>query len=142
MTESQEQPPVEAFKALADPVRWAILERASGVDQVACQDLDSLPVSKPTISYHLKILSHAGLISVRKSGRNSYYSLEREALHQVVDALWSLAPTPRPLVSGEPAYVKPRRRQRRAAADATRGLLVGQHESQPGDEEEAVVLTW
>jgi|ERR1700722_924423 DNA-binding transcriptional ArsR family regulator len=142
MTEPQEQPPVEAFKALADPVRWAILERASGVDQVACQDLDSLPVSKPTISYHLKILSHAGLISIRKAGRNSYYSLEREALHQVVDALWSLAPTPRPLVSGEPAYVKPRRRPRRATADSTRGLLVRQHEPQQGDEEEAVVLTW
>jgi len=142
MTESQEQPPVEACKALADPVRWAILQRASGVDQVACQDLDSLPVSKPTISYHLKILSQAGLISVRKIGRNSYYSLEREAVHQVVDALWSLAPTPRPLVSGEPAYLSPRRRQRRAAADSTRGLLVSRHESQPGDEEEAVVLTW
>src|ERR1700733_13525714 len=141
MTEPQQQPPVEAFKALADPVRWAILERASGVDQVACQELDSLPVSKPTISYHLKILSQAGLISVRKAGRNSYYSLEREALHQVVDALWSLAPTPRPLISGEPAYVNPRRRQRRAAADNTRGSLVTRQEPRPGDEE-AVVLTW
>jgi DNA-binding transcriptional ArsR family regulator len=142
MTEPQEQPPVEAFKALADPVRWAILERASGVDQVACQELDNLPVSKPTISYHLKILSQAGLISVRKAGRNTYYSLEREALHQVLDALWSLAPTPRPMVSGEPAYVNPRRRQLRAAAEGVRGMPVRRHEPQRGDEEEAVVLTW
>jgi DNA-binding transcriptional ArsR family regulator len=142
MAEAQVQPPVEAFKALADPVRWAILERASGVDQVACQELDSLPVSKPTISYHLKILSQAGLITVRKAGRNSYYSLEREALHQVLDALWSLAPTPRPLVSGEPAYVNPRRRQRRAAAESARGMLARRHETEPGDEGKAVVLTW
>lgn len=142
MTEPQEQPPVEAFKALADPIRWAILERASGVGQVACEELDSLPVSKPTVSYHLKILRQAGLISVRKAGRNSYYSLEREALHQVLDALWSLAPTPRPLVSGEPAYVNPRRRERRAAAESTRGMLVGRHEPQRGDVKEAVVLTW
>jgi DNA-binding transcriptional ArsR family regulator len=142
MTEAQEQPPVEAFKALGDPVRWEILERASGADQVACQDLDSLPVSKPTISYHLKILSQAGLISVRKAGRNSYYSLEREALHQVLDALWALAPTPRPLVSGEPAYVNPRCRQRRGAAQSSRGMLARRPEAPHGDEEEAVVLTW
>jgi DNA-binding transcriptional ArsR family regulator len=141
MTEAQQQPPVEACKALADPMRWAILARASGVDQVACQELDSLPVSKPTISYHLKILNQVGLISLRKAGRNSYYSLEREALHHVLDALWALAPTPRPLVSGEPAYVSPRRRQRRAAAESSLGMLANGREI-PAQDEEAVVLTW
>lgn len=141
MSEAQVQPPVEACKALADPVRWAILTRASGVDQVACQELDSLPVSKPTISYHLKILSQAGLISVRRAGRNSYYSLEREALHQVVDALWALAPTPRPLVSGEPAYVNPGRRQRRTAAENSRGMRAAMPED-PTERQEAVILTW
>ena len=141
MNEAQVQPPFEACKALADPVRWAFLTRASGVDQVACQELDSLPVSKPTISYHLKILSQAGLISVRRAGRNSYYSLEREALHQVVDALWALAPTPRPLVSGEPAYVNPGRRQRRAAAENSRGMRAAMPED-PTERQEAVILTW
>jgi DNA-binding transcriptional ArsR family regulator len=141
MAEGQEQPPVEACKALGDPVRWAILARASGTDQVACQELDSLPVSKPTVSYHLKVLSQAGLISLRKAGRNSYYSLEREALHQVLEALWALAPTPRPVVSGEPAYVNPRRRQGRAAADSSPGMLRKRQEAQH-ENEEAVVLTW
>lgn len=139
MTEAQGQVPVEACKALADPVRWAILSRASGADWVACQELDTLPVSKPTISYHLKILQQAGLISLRKEGRNSYYSLERETLHQLQDALWSLAPTPRPVVSGEPAYVNRRRRARRAAADVS-GLA--EQRGTGGEGDEAIVLTW
>jgi DNA-binding transcriptional ArsR family regulator len=139
MTDAQEQLPVEACKALADPVRWAILSRASGADWVACQELDTLPVSKPTISYHLKILQQAGLIRLRKEGRNSYYALERETLHQLVDALWSLAPTPRPVISGAPAHVNRRRRARRTMAEVS-GLA--EPRSGAGDGDEAVVLTW
>jgi DNA-binding transcriptional ArsR family regulator len=139
MTEAQEQLPVEACKALADPVRWAILSRASGADWVACQELDTLPVSKPTISYHLKILQQAGLISLRKEGRNAYYSLERETLHQLVDALWSLAPTPRPVISGAPTHVNRRRRAHRAVADVS-GLA--EQRGTAGEGDEAIVLTW
>ena len=76
------QPPTEIFKALSDPVRWSIIMQMAAVDELACVTLeDTLTVSKPTISYHTKILYHAGLISVRKSGRNYYYSLRRDVLH-------------------------------------------------------------
>ena len=92
------QPPTEIFKALSDPVRWSIIVQMASVDELACITLeDTLPVSKPTISYHTKILHHAGLISVRKSGRNYYYSLRRDVLHKLLDDLWELAPTPRPV---------------------------------------------
>ncbi len=95
-------PPTEVFKALGDPIRWSIITQMALVDELACLSLeDTLPVSKPTISYHTKILHQAGLISVRKEGRNYFYSLRRDVLHDVIDGLWELAPTPRP-VAGLP----------------------------------------
>ena len=90
--------PTEVFKALGDPIRWSIVTQMAAVDELACLTLeDTLPVSKPTISYHTKILQHAGLIDVRKEGRNYFYTLRRDVLHGVLDSLWELAPTPRPV---------------------------------------------
>ena len=52
------------FKALADPTRLAIVNRlASRGDTCACE-FDSLGLSQPTISHHLKVLREAGLIEV------------------------------------------------------------------------------
>lgn len=77
----EHDPVVDVFKALGDPVRWDMIQRIAEVDELPCSCLESmLPVTKPTISYHAKILSQAGLVQVRKDGRNSYYRLRREAL--------------------------------------------------------------
>jgi DNA-binding transcriptional ArsR family regulator len=123
------RPPIEIFKALSDPIRWNIIVQMASVDELACVTLeDTLPISKPTISYHIKILYQAGLINVRKSGRNYFYSLRREVLHKLVDDLRELAPTQPSSVREEdgPAVSGPARN--RPAA--------------PQDVEEAVVLTW
>src|ERR1700684_1038165 len=91
MDDMPPQPPTEIFKALSDPVRWNIIVQMAQVDELACITLeDTLPISKPTISYHTKILYHAGLISVRKEGRNYFYSLRRDVLHELLDSLWEL----------------------------------------------------
>jgi DNA-binding transcriptional ArsR family regulator len=133
------QPPTEIFKALSDPVRWSIIVQMASVDELACMTLEeTLPVSKPTISYHTKILHHAGLISVRKSGRNYYYSLRRDALHKLLDDLWELAPTPRPVVSKEDGQVAMGRRQKRADGHSPARKRRAPREAV----EEAVVLTW
>jgi DNA-binding transcriptional ArsR family regulator len=133
--DTPQQPPTEIFKALSDPVRWSIIVQMASVDELACITLeDTLPVSKPTISYHTKILHHAGLISVRKSGRNYYYSLRRDVLHKLLDDLRELTPTPRLVVAKEDGQVAMGRTQKRAPARKRR----------PNREavEEAVVLTW
>jgi DNA-binding transcriptional ArsR family regulator len=124
--------PTEVFKALGDPIRWSIVTQMAAVDELACLTLeDTLPVSKPTISYHTKILQHAGLIDVRKEGRNYFYTLRRDVLHEVMDHLWELAPTPRPVEGQRKGYKRsaPRASGRRPAAPAE-------------TTEEAVVLTW
>ena len=132
-----ENPPTEIFSALSDPIRWSIIAQAAKVDELAAITLEStLPVAKPTISYHIKILQNAGLISTRKAGRNYYYSLRRDVLHKLLDDLWELAPTPRPVVAKEDGQIAMGRTQKRAPARKRR----------PAREteavEEAVVLTW
>ena len=140
------QPPTEIFKALSDPVRWSIIVQMAAVDELACVTLeDTLTVSKPTISYHTKILYHAGLISVRKSGRNYYYSLRRDVLHKLLDDLWERAPTPRPVVREEDGHVAMGRRQKRdahALPGPARKRRGARETAASQNVEEAVVLTW
>ena len=140
------QPPTEIFKALSDPVRWSIIMQMAAVDELACLTLeDTLTVSKPTISYHTKILYHAGLISVRKSGRNYYYSLRRDVLRKLLDDLWELAPTPQPVVREEDGHMAMGRRQKREAhalSSPARNRRGPRETAASQNVEEAVVLTW
>ena len=91
----------EVFKALGDPIRWSILQQVAQQDELACSALeDTLPVSKPTISYHTKILTQAGLMEVRKRGRNYFYCLRRDVIGELLDELFALAPGPRAVGEG------------------------------------------
>jgi len=126
MSATSPQPPIEIFKALSDPIRWNIVVQMASVDELACVTLeDTLPVSKPTISYHTKILYQAGLINVRKSGRNYFYSLRRDVLRNLLDDLCELAAT-----------------QRSAVPDENVRYVSGPARDRQGDPGEAVVLTW
>jgi DNA-binding transcriptional ArsR family regulator len=115
-------PPTEIFKALGDPIRWSIVTQMASVAELACLTLEgSLPVSKPTISYHTKILHQAGLISVRKEGRNYFYSLRREVLHEVLDSLSELTPAPWPAGDQEIGHARPGGRRPSAGGGRRRG---------------------
>jgi len=136
-----DSPPTEAFRALSDPIRWSIIAQMAQVDELACLTLErTLPVSKPTISYHTKILHNAGLISTRKAGRNYYYSLRRDVLRDLLDGLWELAPTPRPVDGAEDGQVPPRRRRKRPGQ--ARFSAIPRQAAGDEAEEEAAVLTW
>lgn len=57
-------------KVLADPTRYQILSRIARKDELACIDLRcDLPITPATLSHHLKELSSAGLIEMRKSSK-------------------------------------------------------------------------
>jgi DNA-binding transcriptional ArsR family regulator len=82
---SPSSPLTDVFRALSDPTRWTIVTQMAQVDELACLTLeDMLPISKPTISYHIKVLFHAGLIDVRKQGRQYFYALRRDTLDYVL----------------------------------------------------------
>jgi ArsR family transcriptional regulator, arsenate/arsenite/antimonite-responsive transcriptional repressor len=68
-------------KALADPRRMALLETIAGETDCPCQRLrDQFPVSKATISHHIKELVRAGLVDARKEGQFLHCEVRREVL--------------------------------------------------------------
>jgi ArsR family transcriptional regulator, arsenate/arsenite/antimonite-responsive transcriptional repressor len=76
------------FAALSEPLRVDIICQIAEVDELPCTTLDNtLSISKSTISYHIKILHHAGLIEVRKEGRNYFYRLRHGVLETMMPGL-------------------------------------------------------
>jgi DNA-binding transcriptional ArsR family regulator len=73
----------DAFEALGDPQRRTILqllgERPRAVGELA----DELPVSRPAVSFHLRLLKDAGLVEERRQGTRRIYSLRAEGLEAV-----------------------------------------------------------
>ena len=70
----------DAWAALADPTRRAVLarvaERPRSVEQIAA----GLPVSRPAVSQHLRVLSEANLVVGRREGRRRIYQVRLEGL--------------------------------------------------------------
>jgi len=78
------------FAAMADPARLrllSLLARADGGEVCACDFVEPLGKSQPTVSHHLKVLSEAGLIRGDKRGRWVWYSIVPEQLAALRAAL-------------------------------------------------------
>jgi ArsR family transcriptional regulator, arsenate/arsenite/antimonite-responsive transcriptional repressor len=72
-----------AFHALSDPRRMQILAVLRNGDRCVCDLQADLGLAQSLLSFHLKTLRDAGLVTVRRSGRWAHYSLSRPALAQV-----------------------------------------------------------
>ena len=78
------------FKALADRHRVKILNRllsAGGEAVCVCEFEDLLALKQPTVSYHLKQLLNAGIVTREKRGSFAYFSLSPGALERIRDLL-------------------------------------------------------
>lgn len=87
----------EQFAALADPVRLqllSLLATADGGAVCACDLVEPVGKSQPTVSHHLKVLSEAGLVTGERRGRNVWYATVPAALEALRAVL---APHPAPL---------------------------------------------
>jgi ArsR family transcriptional regulator len=81
-------PAIEILKALADPIRLKIMSRIVSSRELACTTLElELPISKSTISYHMRILHSAELIDIRKEGKFYHYTARREVMDEVMPGL-------------------------------------------------------
>ena len=68
-------------KALADPRRMAVLEVIAGERECPCQKLrEEFPVSKATISHHIKELVRAGLVESHRDGQYLHCEVRRDVL--------------------------------------------------------------
>lgn len=79
------QKQIEMFKALSDKNRLLILDMLSCGELCACDVMEGLKLTQPTISHHMKILQHAGLVKGRKSGKWVIYSICQDTVDEVVD---------------------------------------------------------
>ncbi|SRR5579883_1672217 len=80
--------------ALADPTRRQVFERLRGGPLPVNVLARGLPVSRPAVSQHLKVLKNAGLVDERSQGTRHLYSVRREgltALRDWIDSFWSEA---------------------------------------------------
>jgi DNA-binding transcriptional ArsR family regulator len=75
----------DIFQAIADPTRRALLDRLRDGEQPVKQLAEPFNMSLPAISQHLQILCEAGLVQVRKAGRQRLYRLNPEPLKEVSD---------------------------------------------------------
>ena len=80
-----------ALAALADPTRRRIFERVLTAPQPVGAIADGLPVSRPAVSQHLKVLKEAGLIRERRQGTRRLYVADPQALGELrtaIEAMW------------------------------------------------------
>jgi DNA-binding transcriptional ArsR family regulator len=69
-----------AIAALADPTRRAVLERLRSGPQPVVEIARGLPVSRPAVSQHLRVLKEAGLVRERREGTRHFYSVDGDGL--------------------------------------------------------------
>lgn len=76
---------------MADPTRREVLEKLKGKPRTVADIAAEMPVSRPAVSQHLKVLEEAGLVQVRADGTRRYYSLRREGIElmrKYLDGFW------------------------------------------------------
>ena len=81
-----------ALTVLADPTRRKVFERLRSGPHPVNVLAAGLPVSRPAVSQHLKVLKQAGLVEERSEGVRRIYSIRREGLAELrdwLDSFWS-----------------------------------------------------
>jgi ArsR family transcriptional regulator len=85
--ESHAQLLARRFYALGDEIRLGILGLLRGRERCVCELTAYLRLAQSRLSFHLKVLKDAGLISHRRQGRWSYYALDAEAFREIEEFL-------------------------------------------------------
>jgi DNA-binding transcriptional ArsR family regulator len=83
---------VSVLAALGDPTRRAIFERVAGKPIAVGELARELPVSRPAVSQHLRVLKDAGLVVDHAAGTRRIYELDPrgiEALRSYLDGFWN-----------------------------------------------------
>ncbi len=82
---------VRLFHALSDETRICILERLRRGERCVCELTDALEAAQSRLSFHLRVLKEAGLVTDRREGRWMYYTINTETLAEVADLAQTLA---------------------------------------------------
>lgn len=83
---------IEGLAALGDPTRRAIFERVAARPRAVGELAEELPVTRPAVSQHLKVLKQAGLVTDRAAGTRRIYQVDPDgigALRAYLDQFWN-----------------------------------------------------
>jgi DNA-binding transcriptional ArsR family regulator len=86
--------PGDPFDALGDPNRRAIVELLAAGDRSVSELAHELPISRPAVSRHLRLLKEAGLVADRAEGTRRLYRLDDEgiaAVREYLERVWGEA---------------------------------------------------
>lgn len=82
----------DPFDAIADPNRRFLLEELRRGPRTVSELADGLPISRPAVSQHLRVLLDAGLVTARAEGTRRIYSVEGSGFMRLnvwLDQFWS-----------------------------------------------------
>lgn len=82
---------LDALGALSDPTRRKVFEAVAEGGRSVTQIADELPISRPAVSQHLKVLKGAGLVTLQTNGTKNIYQLRSEGLSELrayLDRFW------------------------------------------------------
>ncbi len=84
----------DPFEALGDANRREILRLLSGGDKPVQEIAAAMPISRPAVSRHLRLLKDAGMVAERAQGTRRIYHLQEQGLHAVqayLEGIWGAA---------------------------------------------------
>ena len=84
----------QALQALGDPTRRSVLEQLRGGPRAVGDIAARLPVSRPAVSQHLRVLKEAGLVTERQDGTRRLYRVDPDGLaglREYLDGFWEEA---------------------------------------------------
>ena len=82
------------FHALSDRTRLSIVQRLRAGERCVCELTDALDAAQSRLSFHLKVLKDAGLVTDRREGRWMYYTVNPDVLAEVAELADVLASPP------------------------------------------------
>jgi ArsR family transcriptional regulator len=86
----------DAIKALAEPMRWRIVQLLATEELCVCHLVDELGAPQPLVSHHLKVLREAGLVESERFRYWTYYRLRRAPLADIGRSIAALGQATRP----------------------------------------------
>lgn len=87
---NQHKENAKIFKAFCDETRLKVLSLLQSGEKCACVLLEKVDVVQATLSHHMKILVESGVVSARKEGKWTYYSISENGSQSAIKLLESL----------------------------------------------------
>jgi ArsR family transcriptional regulator len=85
------------FHALSDEIRLEVIDLLRDGERCVCELTEALDIAQPRLSWHLRTLKDAGILTDRREGRWIYYALARDTFDEAESVLAVLKPATRRL---------------------------------------------